>query len=189
MSIVRGAAARRWAAAAAGAALVAAAWCVALVTPTEDDAVLPFVTTMQLGEQADGRNLAVTLLDVHRADSVIAGGWSADGNWIVIDLDAEAIDEESGALVALATLQVGGATYQASERPESLFERPLYAGLPQSGSLAFELPAAAVGGTAVLHLGLHSDPRLDTLMEAEFDLGPLPVESDVEMIPTGWSGR
>lgn len=177
----------RWAAAGVAAALVTGAWFVALITPTEDDAVRPFVTQMQTGAEASGRNLSVTLLDVRRAETVSAGDWSADGNWLVVDLEAQAIIEERGGALVLATLEIGGTTYQASERPESLFEASLAAGISTSGSLAFELPASVTGGAAVLRLGQRSDPRLDSQLEYSFDLADLEGTADAELLATGWS--
>ena len=87
----------------------------------------------------------------------------------------------------LTTLRIDGVTYQASERPESLFEKTLAVGVPKTGTLAFELPESVDGGSAVLSLGMRSDTRLDSLLEYTFDLGAVDVTSDGEMIPTGWS--
>lgn len=184
---VRSARRTRWIAAGVGAALVTAAWFVALVTPTEDDAVIPFTVQMQPGEEASGRNLAVTLDEVRRAESVTAGDWSAEGNWVIVDLEAKAIQEEFGSSLVLATLWIDGVTYQASERPKSLFERPLAVGVAKTGSLAFELPESVDGGSAVLSLGMRSDTRLDSLLEYSFDLGAVDVTSDGDLIPTDWS--
>jgi hypothetical protein len=186
-AISRSPRATRWIAAGVGVALVTAAWFVALVTPTEDDAVIPFTVQMQPGEQASGRNLGVTLVEVRRAASATTAEWSADGNWVIVDLEALAIQEEFGSALVLATLRIDGVTYQASERPESLFEQSLAVGIPKTGSLAFELPESVNGGTAVLSLGMSSDTRLDSLLEYSFDLGAIEVASDGELIPTGWS--
>jgi hypothetical protein len=184
---VRSARRTRWIAAGIGAALVTTAWFVALATPTEDDAVTPFTVQMQPGEQTSGRNLAVTLREVRRADSVTAGDWTADGNWVLVDLEARAIHEEFGSALVLATLRIDGVTYQASERPESLFEQTLAVGIPKTGTLAFELAESVTGGTAVLNLGLRSDTRLDSLLEYSFDLETVDVTSEGDLIPTGWS--
>lgn len=177
----------RLAAAAVGAALVVAAWGVALVTPSEDDAVIPFTVQGLLGEEASGRNLAVTVTDVRRAASVSTEEWTADGNWVVVDIEAHAIEEEVGASLVLATVQIDGVTYRASERPDSILETRLAVDIPRIGSLAFELPASLAAGDAVLRLALRTDTRLDSVLEFPLDLDDVDVETDAELIATGWS--
>lgn len=176
----------RWAAAAAGAALVVAAWGVAVVTPTDDDVVRPFSVPLTLDERAVGRNLAVTVDDVSRTESVSTDEWTAEGNWVVVDLSCEATVEE-GASLRLATLTIDGAIYQASERPASFFEQSLAVGIPRSGSLAFELPANISGGSATLTLGLTTDPRLDSVLTYDFDLAGLELRPTTELNATGWT--
>jgi hypothetical protein len=182
---------RRGATWAVGAALVAAAWGVAAITPPDGAEESPFVVSAEVGERATGRNIAVTVHDVTRSESVRSGDWSADGNWIVVDLDAEAVVSEFGALLELATLEVNGRTFGASERPDSLLRAPLAVGVPVSGSLAFELPADVDGGAAVLSLGETADPRLDSVVEIDLVLDALVVEDAVELVPVEFaaSGR
>lgn len=180
---------RRALAWAAGAGLVAAAWGVAAITPAQDAEEEPFVVTAVVGERAVGRNIAITVTDVTRADEVRAGEWRAEGNWVVVDLDAEAVVSEKGTLLALATLEVGGRTYGASERPESLLRESLAVGIPQSGSVAFELAADVTGGPATLRFGETTDPRLDSLIAVDIDLADLDSAADVELEPTAWSTR
>lgn len=180
---------KRWASWAAGAALVAAAWGVAAITPPEDAAENPFAVAVAVGERGEGRNIAVTVDDVRRAQSVSTAEWSAEGNWVVVDLDAEAVVSESGTLLTLATLEVDGRTYSASERPDSLLRSPLAVGIPRSGSVAFELADDIDAGKAVITFGLDTDPRLDSLIIVEVDLGAVDVEPDAALRVTGWSTR
>lgn len=180
---------RRGVAAVTGALLVAIAWGVAAVTPTEDDIVSPFPLTAPIGAPAVGRDIAVTVLQVHRAESVSAGEWTAEGNWVVFDLDAEAVVSEAGSILRLATLEIGGLTFRASERPESIFETSLSVGIPRTGSIAFELPESVHGGTGVLRLALNSDTRLDSVIVLDADLGEIDVEPAVELLPTDWSSQ
>jgi hypothetical protein len=177
---------RRWATWAIGAALVATAWGVAAVTPPEEAAESPFPVAVAVGERGEGRNLAITVDDIHRAESVSAGEWTAEGNWVVVDLDAEAVVSEFGTLLTLATLEVDGRTFSASERPESLLRGPLAAGIPRSGSVAFELADDVDAGTAVLTFGLDTDPRLDSVIVLECDLGEIEIQSDAALEPTDW---
>lgn len=179
----------RWVSGAIGAALVAVAWGVAAITPTEDSAEDPFPVTVAVGERGEGRNIAVTVDDIRRAETVTAGEWTADGNWVVVDLDAEAVVTESGTLLTLATLEIDGRTFSASERPESLRRASLAVGIPQSGSVAFELPADVRGGEGVLTFGLDTDPRLDSLIVLDVDLDAIEIEEEAALLATDWSTR
>lgn len=180
---------RRWVGWAVGGALIAAAWGVALITPPEDAFERPFPVTVEVGERGEGRNIAITVRDVRRAETVSAGEWSAEGNWVVVDLEAEAVISEFGTLLTLATLEVDGRTYSASERPDSLRRGSLAVGIPRSGSLAFELADDVEPAEAVLTFGLDTDPRLDSLIVVPIDLRESDVEADAELQPTEWSTR
>lgn len=180
---------RRWQTWAVGAALVAAAWGVAAITPTEASSEDPFPVTVAVGERGEGRNIAVTVDDIRRAESVSAGEWNAEGNWVVVDLDAEAVVSEFGTLLTLATLEIDGRTFSASERPDSLLRGPLAVGIPRSGSVAFELADDVDSGEAVVTFGLDTDPRLDSLIVLRVDLGAIEVEPDAALRTTEWSAR
>jgi hypothetical protein len=84
---------RRWATWAVGAALVATAWGVAAITPPEGAAESPFPVAVAVGERGEGRNIAVTVADIRRAERVSAGEWTAEGNWVIVDFDVEAVAE------------------------------------------------------------------------------------------------
>jgi hypothetical protein len=126
---------------------------------------------------------------VTRAVRVEAGEWSAEGNWLVVDLEVSAVVKELGVLLSRATFEVDGVTYGASERPVSLLRRSLFAGVPQTGSLAFELPEDLVSGDGVLRFGVDTDERLDSVIETTIDLDDIAVEESVELRPTEWSDR
>ena len=180
---------KRWVSWGVGAALVAVAWGVAAITPTEDSSEDPFPVTVAVGERGEGRNIAITVDDIRRAETVRADEWSATGNWVVVDLDAEAVVSESGTLLTVATLEVDGRTFGASERPDSLLKAALSVDIPQSGSVAFELPAELHGGDGILTFGLRADPRLDSLIVLDVDLDAIDVEDEAELRVTGWSTR
>ncbi|GAA3199107.1 hypothetical protein [Microbacterium terregens] len=180
---------RAWLAWSTGAALIAAAWGIALITPSEAAPEEPFPVAVQIGEAGMGRDLAVTVVDVRRAEAARTDEWSAAGNWVVVDLDAAAVLSEYGNSLALVTLETGGRTFRASERPESLLGHALSVGAPLSGSVAFELPDEAAGGPAVLTFGVSTDPRLDSLIVLEIDLDDIALDGEAELIPVDWSTR
>jgi len=180
---------KRWVGWTLGGALVAAAWAVAAVTPGEHAYEDPFPVAVEVGETGIGRNVAVTVLDMRRAETVRAGSWSAEGNWVVVDLEAEAVESEFGTLLTRATLDIDGRTFSASERPESLLRAALSVGIPRTGSVAFELAEDVDAGRGILRFGLDTDPRLDSVIVLDIDLDALAVESAVDMLPTEWSRR
>lgn len=169
-----------------GTALVAAAWGIAAITPADDANEAAFEVVVDVGEPGIGRNIAVTVTDVQRAESVDAGAWRADGDWLVFDVDAEARQSEFGVALRLATLDIDGTTFRASERPASLFEQALAVGIPRSGSIAFELPSGTTG-IATLRLGVNSDPRLDSVIVLTVDLADVAVDSEVELATSDWT--
>jgi hypothetical protein len=172
-----------------GVVLVAAAWGVQQLAPASDASVAPFAVSATVGEPAVGRAFEITVTDVRLGDRAVARGWSADGTWLVVDLEAEARLQETGSSLAHAELVVDGITYRASERPDSLLQAVLATGIPRAGSLAFELPDAAALGRGVLILGLDDDTRLDSVVEVAIDLGSVPREGEVELLRDGWAER
>jgi hypothetical protein len=178
---------RPWAVWAVGAGLVVLAWGVVQMIPDEDAAVEPFRVPVTVGETAVAREFEVVVTDPRIGDRALAGAWSADGTWLVVDVRISARDDETDAALHHAELIVDGVSYRASERPASIFEAPLAVGIPRSGSLAFELPAGVAARTATLAVGFSDEPRLDSLVEVPIDLAALPREREVELIPTGWA--
>lgn len=164
-----------------------AAWFVALVTPDDDQAQAPFVTEVTIGERGIGRNIDVTVLDVRRADAVSVDDWSAEGNWLVVDLEAASVISETGILLSHAQLEIDEVRYRASDRPDSLAGHPLTLGIPRIGSIAFELPADVDSGEAVLELAINGETRLDSVIVMPIDLGEVPHERETELLETGWA--
>lgn len=177
---------RRWLAWVIGLALMVGAWGVIQITPTQDDAEAPFPLAAEIDRTVTARGFAVTITDARLASRVVAGGWSAEGTWLVVDLEAEATEEETGTMLARAELVIDGDVYRASERPESLFRTGLTPGIAREGSLAFELPSDVVGEDAALELGLSDDDRLDNAVTLVLDLGSLEPQDAVELLETGW---
>jgi hypothetical protein len=169
-----------------GTGLVVVAWGVAAVTPPKEAREAPFAVHAVVGETATGRNIQATITSVQRTDRVSADEWSADGNWVVVHLTAEAVMKEPASL-SLSTLTIGERTFSASERPDSFRSQPLAVGIPRSGSLAFELPADLDQGSATLTLGLRIDARLDSVIELPIDLGDLPHPPTLELHANEWT--
>ncbi|MFJ4175419.1 hypothetical protein [Microbacterium sp. NPDC089696] len=172
-------------------AMLAAAWGLTQVTLPDDAALAPFVTAATLGDPATARNLAVTVTDVRAARTVTdAGGWSAEGTWVVVDLEAAAVVAQQNARLTLVELVVGDRTYSATDRGTTFRGQSLVPGVPRSGALAFELPADALTGTATLRLGapgVASGAELDGVIEMTIDLDALPVESEATITENGWA--
>lgn len=175
-----------WAAWAIGAGMVAAAWLVALVTPGEDQVQSPFPVTVAIGEEGVGRNIAATVTDIRRVGELTAGDWSAEGNWLVVDLDVASVVSED-VLMKFAEVSIDGIRYSASERPDSLLEQGLSAGIPRSGSLAFELPGGLETGEAVLELASNQFTMLDSVIVVPFDLADVPFSAGAEIEEMGWT--
>lgn len=179
---------KAWAAWTAGVALVAAAWGVSAATPPTDAKEAPFTTTTQIGHPGLGRNIAVTVTGVRRAKTVTAGGWRASGNWLIVDLDAAAVRTERAAVLGRATYTQNGMTFSASERPPvSLRGIPLRVGIPQSGSVAFELPENMRGGSGMLSFSLSTDDRLDSVIDVPVSLGDKAVQNEAALRTNGWA--
>ena len=179
----------RWTTWAVAAGLLVAAWFVALVTPGEEQAQSPFVVAAEMGETTTGRNIAATVIDIRRAAEIRedSDGWAADGNWLVIDLEVASVTSEALTRLDHAIVEVDGVRYSASDRPDSLARAALAAGIPQAGSLAFELPADLESGPAVLELALRSDPRLDSMIVLHFDVADASPVPQAELRETGWA--
>lgn len=185
---------RRWAAWSIGLAFVVLAWFVAGATPDGEDRLTdPFPVPAEIGETAEGRNLGVIVHGVTVADRVTSGGWHAEGTWLVVDLDAWTIRTESPGALGAALLTVGDRTFRASERPgnysasASLLRTGLHLDLPQSGSLAFELPADAVDDRGTLQLAIAETMSGDSVIEVEIDLAALTPVAELELPATEWT--
>lgn len=173
-------------------ALLAAAWAVVKVTLPDDAAQAPFVTAAELGEPATARNLAVTITDVHAARRVTdAAGWTAEGTWLVVDLEASSVVSQDAAHLTVANLIIGDRTFTATDRGTTFARQSLVTGVPRAGSLAFDLPEDALSGEAVLQLAVPSgalgDVPLDGMIEMRIDLDDIPVEAEVELLENGWA--
>lgn len=147
-----------------------------------------FITRTTVGEAATTRNLTLTVTDVRAARTVTsASGWSAEGTWLVVDVDAAARDSQYAARLGFAELIIGERTFRATERTDTFYQQRLVTGVMRRGGLAFELPDDALTGTAALRLGIPPDARYDGLIEVPIDLDDIPIENEVALPETGWA--
>lgn len=171
--------------------LVAAAWGVAVVTPSDDAGAEAFVTDAGVGERGSGRNIAATVGAVTIAKSVTAqSGWHATGTWVVIEITAEASSDQVHGLLSLATLKIGDRTYSASERgPDemTLYRTQLVPGVPRSGSILFEVPDDALHGTGILRLATSSTPWGDTILQVHVDLDSADRVEEIDIADVEWA--
>lgn len=168
-------------------ALVVAAWGLIQVQQPDDAPYDSFVSTTTVGKQGVARNLAVTVTGV-RAGHAISDGdrWRADGTWLVVDLDAATVEDQFGAALYVANLRLGDRTYSATERGVTAAGMTLITGVPRHGSVAFELPAGALTGTAMLEFAPTFRTQADGVVEVAVDLDDVALQNEVVLDPTGW---
>lgn len=176
------------------AALLACAWMVSKAALPDSSTIEAFPATAQIGEETGARNLVVTVTDARIASRVSdAAGWTADGNWLVIDLEAAGAGEHGPSALSLAELTIGERTFSATERGTTFARQVLVTGVPRSGSLAFELPDDETRETGVLRLGIPTGARgevlLDGVIDLPLDLSTLPVSSEIVLDENGWARR
>lgn len=167
-------------------ALLIGAWFVQLLTPSDDLVAEPFLVAASVGSEAVGREIVVTVLDVRAAGSVTnSSGWSAEGTWLLVDLNAETVTADQ--VLRGATLMIDGIEFRASERMDSMFSTRLVPGIPRTGTIAFELPDASLTGTGILHLSLRDDTRLDSVIELTIPLDELTISAEESVHVTEWA--
>lgn len=175
----------------AASALVLAAGALTLATPPDDALTAPFAIRGSVGETVTSRTMQVEVTGAGFADTIAVpdASWQADGNWLVIEVEASAPRSEEDASVRLVTLEIDGRLFQASERPaESLLQSRLHVGTAISGSLAFELPADVRTGDGVLRLSTSSPtPLLDDVVAITVHLDDLPTVDTIELERPDWA--
>ena len=102
-----------------GGVLVLGAGALTALTPSDDALIGPFVRAGSVGEPVESRTLIAAVTDATFADEIEVPGadWQAEGNWLVVTIAASAPRSEEDAAIQLATLEVDGRVFQASERP------------------------------------------------------------------------
>lgn len=169
-------------------ALLAGAWVLNTVALPDGSSEASFATRATIGEAATTRNLELTVTGVRAARTLTdPQGWSAEGAWLVVDLDAAATQSQYAATLGFAELTIDERTFRATERGETFFRQRLVTGVPRSGSLAFELPDDSLHGTAMLRLSVSSDVRYDGIIEIPIALEDLPIDESIVLSETGWT--
>lgn len=152
--------------------LLLGAWFVVRMTPSAEQTQAPFEVNTTIGEWGTGRNIRARVVGSRFADALDEWDGPRPGNWLVVDVEAEAVTKAD---TLSAWLTIDGATYQSSERTVgTMFRSSLVPGLPTAGSLFFELPADTEPGSATVKmgLGLDRDPVLDSLIVVPIELDP-----------------
>jgi hypothetical protein len=168
--------------------LLAGAWVLNTIALPDGSSEASFVTRTAIGETATTRNLELTVTDVRAARTLTdPQGWSAEGTWLVVDLDAAALQSQYAASLGFAELTIGDRTYSATDRGETFYRQRLVTGVPRSGSLAFELPAEVLKGTATLRLSIPADVRYDGVIEMPIPLEDVAVEEAIVLSNPGWT--
>ena len=174
--------------------LLGCAWLVSKATLPDDATIAPFPAVAQVGEQTNVRNLVVTVTDVHLGRSVEdVDGWSADGTWLVVNLEAASAGTDDFATLSLAQLTIGQRTFTATDRATTFNRQSLVNGVPRAGSLAFELPDDVTDDRATLRLGVPSgavgEVLSDGVIDLPIDLAALSSEPVVQLEENGWARR
>lgn len=178
---------KRWLTWAIAIAMLVGAWGIALVMPSSDDAYAAQPVEATVGEEALGRNLRVEVTDLRRAPRIETTRWFGENSdWLVVDMSISSRVEQT--ILGNPQLILNDKIYSASERAVgSLLDVTLYADIPQSGSLAFELPPETTDETAQLRLSLNTDDRADSVITMDIDLGAIDKEESVTLHPTEWT--
>lgn len=147
-------------------------------TPSHDDRLAPFEVPTRIGEWGTGRNISARVVDAKFSDSIASGRASADGNFLVVDIEAASVtgrDMQEAERLDRAVFEIDGVTYEASNRVSaaSIYHQVLIAGVPIAGVLVFELPTELTDGSGRLSIGHNPDPSLDSVIVVQIDLGQL----------------
>lgn len=168
-----------------GTALVAGAGLLSAITPSDQSIIGPFVVSGDQGAPTASRMLQAQVVSTSFADSIVADGgdWKASANWLVIELEASALQTEERAEIDFATLSVDGLVFRASERvPETLLGKHLHLGTDTTGVLVFELADGIHAGEGELRLTTHyRTPQLDDLLALRVSLDEARRAATVEL--------
>lgn len=126
---------------AAGLGLTLAACVLTALAPPSWRAADPFVTVGAVGETVTGRDIAVTVDDVVRADSVIADDTTFTGTWLAVRLTAQATTNEDNLSLQLTRALIDGRVFHGSTNvDDTLRGVGLRIGSGMAGWVVFELP-------------------------------------------------
>jgi hypothetical protein len=183
---------RAWVAVGAVIALVAAGAAVASA-PDSTATTAPLYVDGRIGEPVTSRLLTSTVTNVRLADRLLVpyrddvGDTRTDGVWVIVDAT---ITMRQQYLVLVNTeLSIGSRTFRVSDvtPAPSLLTPPEGSGIPQHGSLVFEIPLSALDDPGASHARVlfnpSSETRLDSVAAVTVDLAELAVLPSVRIDP------
>jgi hypothetical protein len=164
---------------------------VVATAPREDTITEPFEVHGGMGETITSRALVVEpialalteRLDIVYRDDV--GDTTTDGVWVV--LDTRVTGRVGSPTLSYSELRIGGTSYRLSEvlPAPSLLTLSYGAGVPEEGTLVFELPRSALeapgSSAASIIIRPQLDSQLDLLPVIDVDLTELEVQPSVRV--------
>ncbi|WP_417555094.1 hypothetical protein [Microbacterium sp.] len=171
--------------------LLAGAWLLNAAALPDSAPEQPFVTTTSVDSVATAGNLSAKVTAVRAARSITdPQGWTEDGTWLVVELDAAAVRSQYGSSLATAELTIGDRTFSATRRAQTMRDSgALVPGVMRHGALAFELPEGALKGTGTLRLANIGVVAGNAVIELPVDLDDVPVEDAITLPDTDWADR
>lgn len=181
----------KWVGWAIAAVLVAGAWVSTQFVAPPTAWRTPYVTEGEIGDTITSSNLEVTL---HQAtfvdtlhDTVYAGTWVGEGNWLVLDISAQLKTNETVGSLITQRLLLDGNEYSSSERPSSTMRvTPLSIAMSKRGVLVFELPEGLREGVARIQLGNGDVTRAGAAAEISIDLSSVKHEDEMTLEAPQW---
>lgn len=173
-----------------GIAFVVAAWGVMAITPGDEFADQPFVLEARIGEPVEARQMRITVLEVQTASHVEnEHGWQAEGAWVLVTFEGEALGSEDGSSLSRLRLQIGDREYRPSERVGSRAhpDGELRIGVPETMTAAFEIDPDDADKRAVLDLGHLTDDRLDSAVRLDINLAAFDTMESATIPDRRWS--
>lgn len=160
--------------------------------PDDQGIVAVFPVRGEIGDVLEARELVVEATGIHLAERLEvgygdAGDTTTDGVWVVLDVTAT--PRLSTMPLTYSTIAIDGIQYRVSDLLPypSLTFLDYGPGIPQHGSLVFELPRSALdspgAARAEISLSYAFDPVLDSLPVVVVDLTALEVDSRAVIAP------
>lgn len=160
--------------------------------PDDGEIIAVFPVRGGIGDVLEARELIVEPTDIRLAERLEvgygdAGNTSTEGVWVV--LDATITPRLTTLGLSYSYLTIDGIQYRVADLLPypSLTFLVNGAGIPQHGSLIFELPKSALDSPGAAHaeitLTYSFDPTLDSIPVVVVDLASLDVESRAVIAP------
>lgn len=166
---------------------LALAWSVSLIVPSEVAWRDGYPVAATIGEQLTDGRLKITIHDVVLTDDLVeesfAGVTTLTSTWVVVDLSAQLVNDESDAVIDRFGLVIDGKTYVVSDRPmRSTLLDALSIAVPTRDYVAFEIPAELADHEATLQISLDNDiDDANTYFTVPISLSALDRESTVSL--------